>query len=167
MAAVNRSIFFLNFTLNAMLFTTLAMIAVIVYWAFEPDPLRVDYLPKDNGWSECSERRYQLVRAVEADKDLVVQVKEYWWDIDGMDDIDGVLNEYPHKPITTYTLKAGTRNIFKFPKHVPADLPYGRYRYRPEATYKINPIKTIVRDLPVQYVNVKCDYDKQKHGVVE
>jgi hypothetical protein len=166
-AAVNHALRNLNWTLNALLALVLSMVAVIIYWAFEPDPLTVNYAKGYTSWSLCSERRYSLVRDVQSRKDLTVNIKEYWWDIDGMQDVGGKMHEYPHKPLTTYTLSAGTDRVFDFPKYVPKDLPVGRYRYRPHAEYQINPIKTIRRDLPVQYVNVVCDYDPQKHGVME
>jgi hypothetical protein len=167
MAAVNHALRNLNWTLNALLALVLSMVAVIIYWAFEPDPLTVNYAKGYTNWSLCENREYSLVRDVQSSKDLTVNVKEYWWNMDGMDDVNGKMNEYPHKPLSVYTLSAGTDRVFDFPKSVPAKLKVGRYRYRPHAEYQINPIKTIRRDLPVQYVNVVCDYDEKKHGVME
>jgi hypothetical protein len=167
MAVVNNALRTLNWTLNALLAMVLGMAAVIIYWVFEPDPLTVNYAKGYTSWSLCENREYSLVRDVQSSKDLTVNVKEYWWNMDGMDDVNGKMNEYPHKPLSVYTLSAGTDRVFDFPKAVPAKLKVGRYRYRPHAEYQINPIKTIRRDLPVQYVNVVCNYDPQKHGVVE
>lgn len=167
MPAVNSSVRILAFTVNFLFAMVVAAILVVVYWIFEPDPLTVNYAKGYTNWSVCEDRRYRLIRDVQSTKDLTVYVKEYWWDIDGMMDIDGKMNEYPHKPLSVYPLIAGTDRVFDFPKAVPKDLKAGRYRYRPLAEYKVNPIKTIRRDLPVQYVQVECDYDEKKHGVME
>jgi hypothetical protein len=167
MAAVDSSLKFLNYTLNILALFVVGAFLLALYWVFEPDPLEVNYINGSNNWSTCVERRYALIREVKSHKDLTVHIKEYWWDIDGMRDINGKIREYPHKPVTTYTLSAGTDRIFDFPKHVPKDLDVGRYRYRPHAEYKINHLKTIRRDLPVQYVNVACEYDVKKHGVMQ
>lgn len=164
MASVNRSYRALNVTLNILLALIIGMLLIITYWYFEPDPLTVNYAPTKTNWSECTDRRWTMTRDVKATKDLTVHIKEYWWELDGMRDINGKMNEYPNLALTTYTLTAGTDRLFEFPKLVPKDLPAGRYRYRPHAEYKVNPIKTIRRDLPIQYVQVKCDYDKSKHG---
>ena len=165
MSQVDSGLRALNYTLTMLFLVVIGMFALAVYWVFEPDPLEVNYVGSE--WSTCKDRTYKLVREVKSKKDITVNVKEFWWNMDGMDDIKGKMNEYPHKPITTYTLSAGTDRIFDFPKHVPKDLDVGRYRYRPHAEYKINHLKTIRRDLPVQYVNVACEYDVKKHGVMQ
>ena len=165
MAQVDSSLKTLNWTLHFLGSVVAGMLIYAAYLLLEPDPLEVNYVTGD--WSMCKDRTYKLVREVKSTKDITVSVKEFWWNIDGMDDIKGKMNEYPHKPITTYTLSAGTDRIFDFPKHVPKDLDVGRYRYRPHAEYKINHLKTIRRDLPVQYVNVACEYDVKKHGVMQ
>jgi hypothetical protein len=167
MAVVNHALRTLNWTLNLLLALVIGMMCVIVYWIFEPDPLTVSYAKGYTSWSLCENGQYSLIRDVQSTKDLSIKVKEFWWNIDGMDDVNGKMNEYPHKPLSFYTISAGTDRVFDFPKSVPAKLKVGRYRYRPHAEYQINPIKTIRRDLPVQYVNVVCNYDPQKHGVME
>lgn len=154
-------------TYRLFLATLIIFSSVILYWTFEPDPLTVNYVKGDNGWSTCSDRRFPLIRDVHSTKDLKVDVKEFWWNIDGVDDIDGKMNEYPHLEQSHYTLSAGTDRVFTFPKYVPKDIEVGRYRYRPHAEYRINPIKVITRDLPIQYVDVVCDYDVEKHGVMK
>lgn len=166
MAAVNWSIKLLGWTMNLLLASVALLGITVIYWVVEPDPLVVNYVD-GKSWSTCADRRYPLTRDVQSSKDLTVNVKEYWWDMDGMMDVNGKMNEYPHKPITVYTLSAYTDRVFTFPKAVPKDLEPGRYRYRPHAEYKVNPLKTIRRDLPVQYVNVVCNYDEKRHGVME
>jgi hypothetical protein len=140
--------------------------ALFYHWYYEPDPLYVDYPTGDNHWSQCVERKFPLARMVKSSADLEITIKEYWWNIDGIDDSAGKLNEVP-AGYTYYSLTAGTDQKFTFPKTVPVIIGVGRYRYRPQATYRVNPIKTIVRDLPVQYVNVVCDYDIARHGVMQ
>ena len=147
-------------------FLFISISILIAYWLLEPDPLTVNYVKGDNSWSTCKNREFTLIRDVHSEKDLKVYIKEYWWEIDGINDIDGKMNEYPHIVKSEYTLSAGTDRIFEFPKYVPKKLEVGRYRYRPHAEYQINPIKVIRRDLPMQYVNVTCDYDEKKHGVM-
>lgn len=141
--------------------------SVITYWLFEPDPLTVNYVQGDTAWSTCKDRQFPLLRDVQSSKDLNISIKQFWWNIDGIDDINGKMNEYPHSELEQYTISAGTDRIFDFPKYVPKKLEVGRYLYRPHAEYQINPIKVIRRDLPVQYVNVVCDYDEKKHGVMK
>lgn len=167
LTSIHKTNTYLSFLNKIILLILLSILALFTYWAFEPDPLEVKYVDNHGNWSLCKDRTYTLVRDVKTTRDITVHIKEYWWEIDGLYDIKGKMNEYPHKPITTYTLSEGTDRIFTFPKAVPKDLKQGRYRYRPHAEYEINPIKTIRKDLPVQYVNVVCDYDKEKYGVME
>jgi hypothetical protein len=157
----------LSWTINGLAVIVLGLLALAVYWVFEPDPLEVNYVKGGMDWSACHDRKYSFSRDVKVGKDITVYVKEYWWNIDGLDDIDGKMTEFPHRSVSTYTLSAGTDRVFQFQKIVPTKLTTGRYRYRPHAEYKINPIKTIRRDLPIQYVNVLCEYDSKKHGVME
>ena len=68
------------------------------------------------------------------------------------------------KPIH-YPLGKDFEKVMTFNKIVPENIPTGRYEYRPWATYKVNPIKTITRILPIQRINVVCDYNKDKHPI--
>jgi hypothetical protein len=78
-----------------------------------------------------------------------------------MMDYKGIEGEYVYGNLITYTLGAGFNKVMTFNKKVPKDILVGRYEYRPWATYKVNPIKTITRLLPVQDVVVVCDvHDK-------
>lgn len=147
--------------------TVLSIITVLVYWYTEPDPLEVNYIMGTNIWSTCQDRKFTFSREVKSTKDLKVTVKEFWWNVDGIDDAVGKKNEYVHSKITTYILEKGTDQIFTFPKYVPSNLPVGRYEYRPLAEYEVNPLKTISRDLPIQLVNVVCNHDPTKHNVPE
>jgi hypothetical protein len=77
-------------------------------------------------------------------------------------DYHDVEGEYVYGNRITYTLGAGFNEVMTFNKKVPKDILVGRYEYRPWATYKVNPIKTITRLLPVQDVVVVCDiHDKE------
>jgi hypothetical protein len=88
-------------------------------------------------------------------------VQERWHDLDGMMDYNGIEGEYVYGGLITYTLGSGFNKVMTFNKKVPKDILVGRYEYRPWATYKVNPIKTITRLLPVQDVVVVCDvHDK-------
>lgn len=163
----NRLAFWVRLISVVVSLVVLSISVTLIYWYNEPDPLTVNYTAKDNSWSLCENRKFRLTRDVQSTKDITVTIKEYWYNIDGMEDVDGKMNEYPHKPLTVYTLNSGTDRVFTFPKTVPAALPDGRYRYRPSAEYYVNPLKTIRRDLPIQYVNVVCGYDQSKHGIME
>jgi hypothetical protein len=140
------------------------------YWYYEPDPLEVSYT-KAGSSSVCIDRKYPLARLVTTTKNLSINVKEYWSEDDGMMVVNNILQEddteYPAKELAHYTLLAGTNKAFTFPKSVPADLWVGRYTYRPSATYRVNPIKVITRDLPTQKIVVVCDYDQTKHGTMQ
>jgi hypothetical protein len=78
-----------------------------------------------------------------------------------MMDHNGIEGEYVFGGIVTYTLGSGFNKVMTFNKKVPKDIPLGRYEYRPWATYQVNPIKTITRLLPVQYIEVRCDAAKE------
>lgn len=137
----------------------------------EPDPLVVGYTTQGDT-STTTGRKYPLARKVTSDADLVINVKEYWSREDGPMIVNGVEYlqgaEYPHKPLSVYTLVAGTKDKeYVFPKAVPADLGIGVYIYRPQAEYKVNFFKSKVKDLPIQRVVVTEDYDVNKHGVME
>jgi hypothetical protein len=137
-------------------------VAVLTYWTVEPDPLHVDYIANEAKWSKCSNREYSFKRYVRSTKDLTITVQERWHDIDGMMDYNGVEGEYVYGNRITYTLGSGFNEVMTFNKEVPKDIPLGRYEYRPWATYKVNPIKTITRMLPVQNVMVLCDANKKE-----
>lgn len=138
-------------------------IGLAVYWTLESDPLHVDYIDDEQHWSKCESRSYSFKRMVKSDKDLTVTIQERWHDLDGLMDYKDVDGEYVYSKIETYTLGAGFNKVMTFNKEVPNDIHIGLYEYRPIATYKVNPIKTITRMLPVQNVNVICEYDAQNH----
>jgi hypothetical protein len=137
------------------------IIAVLTYWTIEPDPLQVDYIDNDAKWSKCNNREYSFTRYVRSEKDLIITVQERWHDLDGMMDYNGIEGEYVYGNHVTYTLGAGFNKVMTFNKEVPKDIPAGRYEYRPWATYKVNPIKTITRLLPIQNVVIVCDAKKK------
>jgi hypothetical protein len=137
------------------------VIAILTYWTIEPDPLQIGYVD-DVTWSKCSNREYSFTRYVRSTKDLAITVQERWHDLDGMMDYNGIEGEYIYGGLITYTLGGGFNEVMTFNKEVPKDIPLGRYEYRPWATYKVNPIKTITRLLPVQNVVVVCDVKKKE-----
>jgi hypothetical protein len=152
-----------NFQLfNRIFLIVLALIVVVLtYWTIEPDPLQVNYVDGEVKWSKCNNREYSFDRYVRSTKDLTITVQERWHDLDGMMDHNGIEGEYVFGGIVTYTLGSGFNKVMTFNKKVPKDIPLGRYEYRPWATYKVNPIKTITRLLPVQYIEVRCDVAKE------
>jgi hypothetical protein len=143
------------------------LILLLTYWFFEPDPLSVTRIEGETHWSECTGRRYQFARLVQSSKDIDIYVQERWHDLDGMMDGVGYQGEFVMPKPIHYPLGEDFSKLMTFNKTVPRALPVGRYEYRPWATYKVNPIKTITRMLPMQRVNVHCDYDIAKHGVME
>lgn len=155
-------------------FALVCAFAFAVNWAylrfFDPDPLIVTYSASGDQ-STCDNRLFPLTRLVTSDRPLYVQVKEYWSEVDGMMTVNGVLQEtgteFPHKVITQYPMQAVKNQPFSFPKAVPKALGVGRYMYRPVAEYRINDYKVITKELPVQYVNVVCEYDPVEHGVMD
>lgn len=137
---------------------------------FDPDPLMVTY--SSAGYhSTCESRMFPLTRIVSTDIPLHVIVKEYWSEENGMMTVNGILQEtgveFPHKVVTPYPLQPVKDQKFTFPKAVPKALGVGRYKYRPVAEYRINPFKVITKELPVQYVNVVCEYDPKEHGAMD
>ena len=127
---------------------------VVVYWYLEPDPLTVSYIDDDKKWSLCEDRHYSFKRIVASDKDLTITIQERWHDINGFMDYKGTEGEYVYGNQVTYTLAAGFNKVMTFNKRVPNDIQVGLYEYRQWATYRVNPLKTITKLLPVQDVSV-------------
>ncbi|MCI4435648.1 MAG: hypothetical protein JHC33_02385 [Ignisphaera sp.] len=157
MSQIDRQIIHFHWFNRIFLTITILIVAVLTYWTIEPDPLQVNYVDGEVKWSKCTHREYSFDRYVRSDKDLIITVQERWHDIDGMMNYNGIEGEYVFGSTVTYTLGAGFNEVMTFNKKVPKDIPIGRYEYRPWATYKVNPIKTITRLLPVQYIEVVCE----------
>ena len=155
----------INFWLHwlAILVTSvvLSFVLLIIYWLVEPDPLTVTQ--HGLGCAECHDRKFSFERYVRSDKHLDIYVQQRWYNKDGIDDIRGVQKETVITQPDYYPLGADFEKIMEFTKCVPDNITIGRYEYHPWATYQINPIKTVHRLLPVQEVNVVCDFDPTKH----
>jgi hypothetical protein len=162
MSQIDRQIFYFQWFNRLFLMMLALTVAVLTYWTLEPDPLQVYYVDGEINWSTCAHREYSFDRYVRSEKDLTIIVQERWHDLDGMMDYNGIEGEYVYGDIITYTLGAGFNKVMTFNKKVPKDIPVGRYEYRPWATYKVNPIKTITRLLPVQEVTVVCSAKKDE-----
>jgi hypothetical protein len=162
MPQIDRQIFYFECFNRVFLVVLVIVVSILAYWTVEPDPLQVDYIANDAKWSKCNNREYSFKRYVRSDKDLTITIQERWHDIDGMMDYNGIEGEYVYGNRITYTLGSGFNEVMTFNKEVPKDIPIGRYEYRPWATYKVNPIKTITRLLPVQNVMVLCDANKKE-----
>ena len=139
----------------------LAVIVTIIYWVLEPDPLTVDKV--GNGCSECTDRKFSFERYVKSSLPLDIYVQQRWYNLDGIDDRKGIQKEVIITEPNYYPLGKDFEKNMEFTKCVPDNVPAGRYEYRPLATYRINPIKTVHRLLPTQEVNVVCDFDPTKH----
>jgi len=140
---------------------------LIVYWINEPDPLTVSYVQDDRTWSKCEERKYSFTRFVKTTKDVDIHVQERYYDMDRMNDSGHIEGEIVYPDDVQYQLGQGFEKIMTFRKHVPSDLSYGRYEYRPWARYRVNPMKEIFRPLPTQKVEVTCEYNPLKHGAMK
>lgn len=139
----------------------LAVVITIIYWVLEPDPLTVD---KVGYWcSECTDRKFSFERHVKSSVPLDIYVQQRWYNVDGIDDRKGIQKEVIITEPDYYPLGKDFEKNMEFTKCVPDNVPAGRYEYRPWATYKINPIKTVHRLLPTQEVNVVCDFDPTRH----
>jgi hypothetical protein len=160
MSQLDRQIVHFHWFNRIFLVITVLVTTVLLYWTIEPDPLQIDYVDGEIHWSKCVHREYSFNRHVISKKDLLITVQERWYDLDGMMDRNGVEGEYVFGNEVTYTLGGGIDKVMVFNKKVPNDINVGRYEYRPWATYKVNPIKTITRLLPTQYVEVVCDANK-------
>jgi hypothetical protein len=139
----------------------LVVVATLTYWMLEPDPLVVDKV--GYSCSECSGRKFSFERYVKSNASLDIYVQQRWYNLDGIDDRKGIHKEIIITEQDYYPLGKDFEKDMEFTKCVPDNVPVGRYEYRPWATYKINPIKTVHRLLPVQEVNVVCDFDPSKH----
>jgi hypothetical protein len=157
MPQIDRQIAHFKIFNHVFLIILLLVVSLLTYWTFEPDPLLIDYVNDGDSWSKCNNREYSFERRVKSNKDLLITVQERWHDLDGMMDHNNIEGEYVFGSEITYTLGSGLDKAMIFNKKVPNDIPIGRYEYRPWATYKVNPVKTITRLLPVQNVIVVCD----------
>lgn len=134
------------------------VLALSAYWYFEPDPLRVTYV-EDRGtieWSQCTNREYHMHRRVVALKDVDVVVQERYSSLD-FPEYNGIPHLHVESKTLVYFTPKGTDVVMSFIKEVPNVLPFGTYEYKPLATYKVNPIKTITKPLPPQRIEVICD----------
>lgn len=154
--------FWVKLIAAVMVISVISISGTLVYWATEKDPLIVEQ--SGLGFSVCKDRKFTFSRYVASNKPLDIYVQNRWHDTDKFMDVSGIEGEYVLPRPDHYPLDAGFAKVMAFRKTVPEDLPAGNYEYRPVATYKVNPIKTITRPLPVQQVQVVCDYDPIKHG---
>jgi hypothetical protein len=152
---------------SAFVLATVVMGGVSTYWLLESDPVIISKIPGQPEWSVCDKRYYKFHRYVYSSRDVSITVQQRYIDLDNMTDENGIENERIYTDDIPYQLAAGFEKNMEFTKPLPANLPIGRYEYRPWARYKINPLKEIYRPLPVQRVEVTCDYDPAKHGVMQ
>ena len=130
---------------------------LLVYWTFEPDPLVVERVDGDSMWSTCSERQYTFRRIVKSTKELDVYVQERWHDLDGFMDEGNIKGELIIPNTIHYPMGKDFEKVMEFKKKVPDSIGVGRYTYSPWATYQVNPLKTITKELPYQKVQVVCN----------
>jgi hypothetical protein len=131
-------------------------VSLITYWEFESDPLEVDAI--DPTFSTCVDRTFTFKRFVKTDKPIDIYVQQHWHNTDGFDDYNGIEGELVIPETDHYPLNVSTMKSMTFEKPVPINVGIGMYEYRPIATYRVNPLKIITKQLPVQRVWVKCDY---------
>ena len=157
----NKLSFWLHWIGIVVTTVVLVFVATIIYWILEPDPVTV----KTYGLScsDCHDRQFSFNRYVQSDKAVDIYIQQRWYNKDGIDNYKGFEKEIVITEPDYYPLGSDFEKIMEFTKCVPDNVPVGRYEYRPWTTYKINPIKTIHRLLPVQEVNVVCDYGPSKH----
>jgi hypothetical protein len=148
------------------LLSFLAFIITILYWFFEPDPVSVERVAGASTWSKCENRQYSFIRVVKSSKAVDIFVQERWHDMDDMQDVGTIESELVISKVIHYPLDAGFEKAMTFNKVVPINVPIGRYEYRPYASYQVNPLKRVTKPLPIQNVDVVCDYDKDKHAEV-
>ena len=137
-----------------------SFVLLLTYWALEPDPLTVK--PYNSDSSVCHDRQFSFTRYVHSDKPLDIYVQQRWHNKDS-GNYKGIEKEIVISTPDYYPLGKDFQKIMQFTKCVPDNIETGRYEYRPWATYKVNPIKTVHRLLPVQNVDVVCDFDPSKH----
>lgn len=161
---IEKQIRLQRFVWYVVLTSFVAFITTLVYWYFEPDPFVVERVDGQGTWSECTGRQYSFSRSVKTTKALNIYIQERWHDSDGMMDFAEKQGEFVVSTPIHYPLGKDFEKIMQFNKVVPIPIGVGRYEYRPWATYQINPIKTVTKLLPVQNVDVRCDYDPTRHG---
>jgi hypothetical protein len=157
---VKRELTYVEKLNRQLLYTALicvtALVSLLLYWEFEPAPLKVSYVPGESTWSTCVKGEYSFNRLVTTDRAMIVNVREVYRNIDGMDDYGDIKGEITGDQTIPYPLAPGTRKV-KFDKKILSSVTYGRYEYLPEATYYLNPLRpNEVLKLPKQYVSVTC-----------
>jgi len=161
MSQLDRQALYFQWFNRLIAVTIIAVSSLLIYWTVEPDPLSV--VPVEHQWSLCKDRKFSFSRMVVSSKAIDIHVQQRWHNIDGIDNYNGIEFETTITKTDYYPLGKDFKKVMQFNKCVPDNIPVGRYEYRPWATYQVNPIKTIYKLLPVQYVNVVCDFDPSKH----
>lgn len=160
----NKSIDKVGFKIDLVLFAirmlgtfgvyfSVGLIALLLYWNLEPDPLKIRDTGNNPEWATCyqHDRTFTFEREIFATKTVTVHTEEHMVDIK-----TGETMILPTPQPLTITKGA---RVAKCQKKVPqAFLPGKRYEYRPIISYKVNPIKTITKYAPAQKVKV-CDSD--------
>lgn len=150
---------------GVMLVIIIKYLGLYAYWYFESDPLTVEYVQNEGNVSICQNRKYYFDRLVKTTKELNVTIQERYRSLDGSFDAGNDLGVLVNPNLIVYPVGVDTNKVMRFPKVVPPELDAGYYEYRPWATYEVNPIKTIVRPLPMQYLMVECELDIEKVAV--
>lgn len=139
----------------------ISFILLMIYWAVEPDPLTFN--SHGSKVSVCSNREFTFERYVHSSKSLDIYVQHRWYNKDKNNNFGTVEKEVVITQSDYYPLGKDFEKVMEFTKCVPDKIVKGTYEYRPWATYSVNPIKTVHRLLPVQQVDVVCDFEVGKH----
>lgn len=113
----------------------------------EQDPLTV-IKPESETRVVVDDGSFSFYRGVCAQQNVVVSVHRQFKNLE--------TNELYLLPSTTYgTQKSDECILMRFVVAVPSDLPKGIYLYTPLATYAINEVKTITKELPSERVIIQ------------
>ena len=148
----------------------LVFMSILAYWVLEPEPLVV-LRPDDEAilsvcrMNELGEKTFSFKRYVYSSKALNIYVQERYQPLDGsLDYLNNsnlernsvISGEIVYPDTLHYPLDEGFEKVMSFPKRVPIELTDGDWLYKPYATYKVNPFKTVTVPLPVQRVRINC-----------
>lgn len=158
MTAINQNIGRMQTMIKVFWLIGAMISALLLYWAFEKDPLSVSISDNNPDVFVCVDNSFDFKRYVKIDKKLTVFVEPRLKDL---------------KTNQTYILETKTYETHKqegvvtFRHKIDTVFPTGLYEYEPHITYRVNPVKIIHKEAPPQTVLFGCNMNGEMLAEVD
>jgi hypothetical protein len=127
----------------------IGLVSLITYWVVEPDPLQMTIPVGHAEWVVCDKRVFSFQREFINTKTIdTIRVGRKLKNLDTGE-------TFLISSISYEGIKSNSLTTFK--TTIPLGFTKGNYLYIPTAIYKVNPIKTIEKQLPTQKVIFLCE----------